>query len=72
MTTPQKAPTVGVVKWFDVDKGFGFISTDRGDLFFHASQLSGSSSEPREGDNVHFSVALREDGRSFARKVAKT
>ena len=48
MTTPQKAPTVGVVKWFDFDKGFGFISTYRGDLFTPSNSRTGSSSRARE------------------------
>ena len=30
---------IGVVKWFDRKKGFGYIKTDAGDLFVHFSEL---------------------------------
>ena len=37
------------------DKGFGFIETEKGDLFFHSSALSGVSYEElHEGQRVEF------------------
>jgi len=37
------------------DKGFGFIQTDSGDLFFHMSALQGVRYEDlREGQQVEF------------------
>ncbi len=42
---PAKAPTAsterhsGVVKWFDATRGFGFVTTDAGDVLVHFSQL---------------------------------
>lgn len=37
------------------DKGYGFIETDKGDLFFHMSALSGVSFEElQEGQRVQF------------------
>jgi CspA family cold shock protein len=37
------------------DKGFGFIASDNGELFFHNSSLDGVSFEDlREGQTVEF------------------
>jgi len=48
----------GVVKWFNSDKGYGFITTDDAvtDLFVHYSQLLGDSAL-LEGERVEFQVA---------------
>jgi len=50
----------GKVKWFDAERGFGFLATDAGEeVFLHASALSeGATVKP--GDKVEFGVA---DGR---------
>ena len=69
MTTPQKAPTVGVVKWFDFDKGFGFISTYRGDLRLPTLERARRAARGRQRE---FHGCARERRRSFARKVVKT
>jgi len=51
----------GKVKWFDTEKGFGFIASDEGDeVFLHASALPDGVTAPRPGAKVEFSVA---DGR---------
>lgn len=51
----------GKVKWFDPDKGFGFILSQEGDeVFLHASELVDSLDIPRPGQKVEFSVV---DGR---------
>ena len=50
--------TVGTVKWFNADKGFGFISPESGpDVFVHftAIQASGYRSLD-EGQTVEFDV----------------
>jgi CspA family cold shock protein len=50
--------TVGTVKWFNADKGFGFISPESGpDVFVHFSaiQTSGYRSLD-EGQTVEFDV----------------
>jgi CspA family cold shock protein len=37
------------------DKGFGFIATERGDIFFHSSSLQGVSyAQLQEGQKVSF------------------
>ncbi|MDY0074534.1 MAG: cold shock domain-containing protein [Acholeplasmataceae bacterium] len=48
----------GVVKWFDADKGYGFISSAEGkDIFVHFSaiQIEGYKTLA-EGDQVEFEV----------------
>lgn len=53
------AEKTGVVKWFNQEKGFGFISCDDGkDLFVHHSQVKekGNEKDLHEGENVTFDV----------------
>lgn len=46
----------GKVKFFNSEKGFGFITCDDGkDLFFHFSEIQGGG-EPKDGDAVEFEV----------------
>ena len=45
----------GKVKWFDEQKGFGFIEQEKGDdLFVHNSEVSGRSLT--EGQAVEFEI----------------
>jgi CspA family cold shock protein len=49
----------GRVKWFNEQKGFGFISQDNGDdLFVHFSSIKHDGFKVlREGDEVEFEIA---------------
>jgi cold shock protein len=49
----------GTVKWFNNEKGYGFISRNSGDdVFVHHSAIQGSGFKSlNEGDSVEFDVA---------------
>jgi cold shock protein len=51
--------TEGIVKFFNAEKGFGFISRDQGDdVFVHYSSIQGSGYKSlQEGQRVEFDVA---------------
>ena len=55
-----------VVRWFDADRGFGFLALDDGgeDLFVHASEIatSGGPKLLREGQTVEFEVGEGDRG----------
>ena len=48
----------GVVKWFNNEKGFGFISVEgEGDVFVHFSAIQGEGFKSlEEGQQVEFEV----------------
>jgi cold shock protein len=49
--------TVGTVKWFSAEKGYGFITPEEGskDLFVHYSAIQGDGYKTlNEGDKVEF------------------
>ncbi len=59
----------GVIKKIVQDRGFGFISGDRGDVFFHHSTVEGCVfDELQEGQNVEYEV---EEGDSDSRNRGK-
>ena len=48
----------GKVKWFDTEKGFGFLSRDDGgDVFVHTSALPAGMTALKPGSRVEFGVA---------------
>jgi CspA family cold shock protein len=54
----------GIVKWFNKDKGYGFIGRDSGsDVFVHFSGIAGEGYRNlAEGDKVEFEVVQGERG----------
>lgn len=47
----------GTVKWYDAEKGFGFISSDEGDdVFVHVSTLPAGVTALKPGSKVEFGV----------------
>ena len=48
----------GKVKWYDDDKGFGFIASDEGgDVFLHQSALPAGVTSVKPGTRLEFGVA---------------
>ncbi|MDO5711715.1 MAG: cold shock domain-containing protein [Micrococcales bacterium] len=48
----------GKVKWYDAEKGFGFVSDDDGaDVFLHANALPGDVTTLKAGTRVEFGIA---------------
>ncbi|ABW09613.1 cold-shock protein [Frankia sp. Mgl5] len=54
----------GKVKWFDVDRGFGFLSRDDGDadVFVHKAALPSGVDRLKPGDRVEFGIAAGRKG----------
>ena len=63
----------GRVRWFNVNKGYGFIKPEKGreDVFVHISSLQSSKiMELNENDNICYDLA-EERGRSHAVNLRK-
>ena len=53
----------GKVKWYDVEKGFGFLSRDDGDdVFVHQSALPAGVTALKPGSRVEFGIAAGRRG----------
>lgn len=55
----------GVVKWFNADKGYGFIKQEAGpDVFVHYSAIQGSGFRTlEEGEEVEFEITEGQKGK---------
>ena len=63
---------VGVVKWFNNNKGFGFINEDGvdEDIFVHFSSIEMKGYKTlREGEKVSYSLITGKDGKLQAEDV---
>ena len=63
----------GVVKWFNPDKGYGFISREDGDdIFVHYSEIQMDGFRTlSEGQAVEFDVTTGKNGKLQASNVRK-
>ena len=56
----------GKVRFYDEEKGFGFIAADDGqDVFLHATALPAGTAAPKPGTRLEFGVA---DGKRGCRR----
>jgi CspA family cold shock protein len=71
MTSDQVPQQTGRVKWFNDQKGFGFISDDEGrDVFVHYGVIDGEGFKTlAEGEIVRYSVADGPKGRRATRVI---
>jgi CspA family cold shock protein len=55
---------IGTVKWFNKDKGYGFIERDSGgDIFVHYSAIAGDGFRSlMDGSRVEFEVVMDAKG----------
>ncbi len=59
------ARTQGTVKWFNGEKGYGFITPEEGpDLFVHYTEIQGNGYRSlNEGDKVEFVITDGKKGK---------
>lgn len=58
---------IGTVKWFNIEKGFGFIQLEDNskDLFFHHNEIKNSGygrASLNEGQRVTFNIGTNQKG----------
>jgi CspA family cold shock protein len=60
---------IGTVKWFNMQKGYGFITPDDGgrDVFVHISAVEQAGlPELHEGQTVEFEIEIGKNGKTAA------
>ncbi len=63
---------IGTVKWFNVNKGYGFIQPEGGgkDTFVHISAVEQAGiNSLNEGQRVEFEIQPGQDGKSSAENL---
>lgn len=67
----DRAPALGEVKWFNAQRGYGFIKqVDGPDLFVHILDIERSGMEaPVFGQRVGFEIATDDRGKSRAANI---
>ena len=66
---------VGTVKWFNAQKGYGFIQPDDGskDVFVHISAVERSGiGNLREGQKLTYDIERGQQGRTAAANLRQT
>ncbi len=63
----------GTVKWFNANKGFGFIEPEDGskDVFLHISAVeSAGLQSPADGQKVEYELESGRDGKTSAGSIS--
>lgn len=64
---------VGTVKWFNSQKGYGFIEPENGDkdVFLHISAIERAGlNSPNEGQKIEYELETGRDGKTSAGNVS--